>query len=239
MKRWTICSCALVALVVLGGCASDAPRGSATVPTAPLVSTIARPVETIEQPVAQPVETVGRPTTTTISTIPPTGPTGVGEISPTTYDDLPLPPSNPNLIGVAEAALAAHDEFQRQLLDDGKDSWEALLTVMTPVGAASDMKYLADFRQSKRRYEVGKVNRRLILRVEADPSNPLFADAIVCWQNDYNEFDRMGTDDTSDDVFIQDDLGVEAYVAEMNFEGERWMRDGVVYLEEKSCAGAF
>jgi hypothetical protein len=213
---------------VAGGCTSSKPVDfpSPTIGTAP-------PVTEPPPPVAPTVPTTAALTTAALTT-PEVRTT---EVAPTTR--LAVPGEGTQYIGVAEAALAAHDEYQRQfLLTSNQWDFEALRKFMTASYAADQLAHLRDVLTTNRRFERRKIDQRIVLRVEGVGGERNKATAILCWRNDNAEFDTKGTLDRSDDVLVQADLGTVAFGSEMALEEGKWLQSGTYDLEEAACSGA-
>ncbi len=145
-----------------------------------------------------------------------------------------------NLLGVAEAALAAHDELNRQQLLP-PDQWDKskLLEVMTAEYTDFTLNGFAETAAVNRRYEAGTVEDRKIIRIESSPEGLDRAFAIICWKNNSAEYDTRGTQDVGDDLLIQDRLDIVGSVVPMKRENGRWLRDGLNDEEPQACAGDF
>ncbi len=203
---------------ILAGCTSpkppDGPRG--TVGTAPPTTASTRTVAT--KPVVD-TTVVESTTTAPASTVP-------GEVG--------------NYIGVAEAALAAHDELRRQQrLHPEAWSRNALLKVLTASYTDLTLDGFKQLAKSNRRYQKGSIDERVVLRIESSPEGPDRAFAIMCARNNGAEYDTKGTADPADDTLVQNTLDLASLAIPMKKEDGSWKRDGLQDGDPKACENIF
>lgn len=212
-------------VATLAGCSPDREETvNNTVRTEP-VATVAEPVSTSAgaTTVASPM-----PTTTVAATVL------ASTTSEPTAADVP---TDPEIEAIFAAALAANDEFQRQLFEGVADR-DGLLRVMTPEYADEVEQLFQRLRRDGRRFAEGSINQRVALRVELFPDEDL-VHVIYCRRNNSAEYATKGTRDVSDDQLVQADLEVVGQSMQLRRFDVGWLMEGEREVEEPSCGSAF
>jgi hypothetical protein len=144
-------------------------------------------------------------------------------------------PSVEDLEAVTRAALAAHDEFQRQARGGFIDR-DRLLEVMMPANVDAALAILRDQRTRNRRYVPGSVDERKVVRIAPTPDRSVLQ-VLMCWRNNDAEYDTKGTDSLGDDVLIQDRLEVVGFRRQMRLVNGAWKLE-VTWRETGLCAAS-
>ncbi len=120
---------------------------------------------------------------TTLQAPPSTTPPSSATVTtPATATVIPTLPADPEIQAMADAALAAHDEYQRQVTGGGLDE-RRLRAVMTAEYVDEVVEQLRSLVREHRRFERGSINERAVLRIETFPNRDDLAHVVVCWQN--------------------------------------------------------
>lgn len=227
----------LVSALGLGACSGGSVESlDNTVATeAPRTSPASGVPELSEAPRAAPVSEAPQVSGTAAATTtqPPPNKPSVALAPSTTAVPRELP-SVEDLEAVSRAALAAHDEFQRQL-HAGVADRARLLAVMTPSYADDVVAFLQDLRARNRRFARGTVYERKAIRISVT-SDPSVLQVLICFRNNDSEFDTKGTESVDDDALIQDRLEVVGYRRQLRRVDGRWKQEGV-WPEAGLCTG--
>jgi hypothetical protein len=217
-----------VALAMFGACGStDEPKrptpfiDTAPPRTAEVLPTVAP--TTTSTAVPAPVETT-LPATTAVTT-PASIPT-VESVEGLTAADIEA---------AFVAALATHDELQRQLFSPTTDRAK-LAQVLTPEYTQTYADFYEENRKENVRFVKGSIDRRAAVALE--PRNGYLI-LIVCYENNIAEYQTQGTATEVDDQLVQEDLEQVSFTVEMVKEDSKWLQRSSVTGKDPRCASFF
>jgi hypothetical protein len=136
---------------------------------------------------------------------------------------------------VFAAALAAHDELQRQLVGPKIDRAE-LEKYLTPAYAKTTADYFEEERKKPIRYEVGTIDRRAVIAIEPREDHII---AIICFATNGPNINTKGTPTFDDDELIQAKLEEISYSVRMVKLQGTWYQDGSETGKDPRCAAFF